>query len=98
MVLDKKANLLLVDQNNEVVNVIPPPYKTIGSQISAFDAFSVTINRKNDQIYVTSEAYGSASGGLFIDAYPSGKNIATLGPSNGISNPGGAVDTLNYVP
>lgn len=99
MVLDKNANLLVVDQGNNVVNVIAPPYSGITSQISALDPFMVTINKKNDQIYVTSLMIGSSStGAVLVDAYPSGSNIATLGASNGISNPGAAVDTLNYVP
>jgi hypothetical protein len=99
MVLDKNQNLVLVDQDDDVVDVLPPPYTTIGSQISAYDAFMVTINRRNDQIYVTGAIDGDeAAGAVYIDAYPSGSNIATLGASSGIDNPGGAVDALNYIP
>ena len=55
--------------------------------------------QKQNSVTVTSAMLGSSStGAVLVDAYPSGANIATLGTSNGISNPGGAVDTLNYVP
>lgn len=51
LVLDKNANLLLADQIDGVVDVIPPPYTAIGSQISVpSNPFSVTINRKNNRV------------------------------------------------
>jgi hypothetical protein len=93
-VLDKNDNLLLVDQLDNVVDVIAPPYNSITSQISANQAFMVTINKRNDQIYV-SDALG---GVVYVDAYPSGSRIATLGASNGITEPYGVSDTENYVP
>jgi len=100
MVLDKKQNLIIADQIDDVVDVIAPPYTTITSQISAIDPGMVSINKKNDRLYVTGYVDGDeANGEVYVDAYPSGANIATLGPSNGINtDTGGAVDTLNYVP
>lgn len=96
MVMDKNQNLILPDQVDDVVDVIPPPYTTIGSQISAPDAFMATINKNNDQIYVTS---WDDPGVVYIDAYPSGSNIATLDTNDGVtSETGGAVDALNYIP
>lgn len=101
LVLDKNANLLLADQTDDVVDVIPPPYNTIGSQISVpSNPFSVTINKKNDRIYIS--AYAGPSSGtdaVYVDAYPSGSNISTIGSANGISSePSGASDSQNYVP
>lgn len=101
LVLDKNANLLLADQIDGVVDVIPPPYTAIGSQISVpSNPFSVTLNRKNNRVYIS--AYSTPSGGtdaVYVDAYPSGSNIATLGAANGISSePSGASDSQNYVP
>ena len=102
LVLDKNANIILVDQVDGVVDILPPPYTAIGSQISvpSGEPFMATINKKNDQIYVTGYATDSGgSGAVYIDAYPSGSNLATLGASDGIPPvPGGVVDTLNYVP
>jgi hypothetical protein len=101
LVLDKNANLLLADQIDGVVDVIPPPYSSIGSQISVpSNPFSVTINKANDRVYIT--AYAGPSSGtdaVYIDAYPSGVNLAALGAANGISSePSGASDNQNYVP
>ena len=101
LVLDKNANLLLADQTDGAVDVIPPPYNAIGSKISVpSNPFSVTINKKNDRVYIS--AYAGPSSGVdavYVDAYPSGTNIATLGSANGItSEPSGASDSQNYVP
>lgn len=101
LVLDKNANLLLADQIDGVVDVLPPPYTAIGSQISVpSNPFSVTVNRKNNRVYIT--GYSTPSGGtdaVYVDAYPSGSNIATLTASNGISSePSGASDSQNYIP
>ncbi|MBV9334082.1 MAG: hypothetical protein JO146_08745 [Candidatus Eremiobacteraeota bacterium] len=101
MALDKRQNLLLVDQTDNAVDVIPPPYTAIASQISAYQAFTVTINKQNSQIYIAAYpfvGYLTGAGAVYIDSYPSGSNIATLVPSDGVINPSGAVDTLNYVP
>jgi hypothetical protein len=101
LVLDKNANLLLADQIDGVVDILPPPYTAIGSQISVpSNPFSVTINKKNDRVYIS--AYAGPSSGIdavYVDAYPGGSNIATLGVDNGISSePSGASDSQNYVP
>ena len=100
MVLDKNQNLIIADQVDDVVDVIAPPYSTIASQISAVDPGMVSINKKNDRLYVGGYVDGDeANGEVYVDAYPSGANIATLGASNGItSDVGGAVDTQNYIP
>lgn len=98
MILDKKGNLLVASQIDNVINVVPPPYTAVGSQIGAVNPFMITLDRCNDRLYVTSWDYDGAPGSILIDAYPSGTNVVTLGASNGVANPSGAVDTLNYVP
>ena len=100
MILDKNQNLIIADQVDDVVDVVAPPYSTITSQISEVDPFMVSLNKKNDRLFVSGYVDGDeANGEVYVDAYPSGANIATLGASNGItSDVGGAVDTQNYIP
>jgi DNA-binding beta-propeller fold protein YncE len=96
MVLDKKANLVVCDQDAEAVDIIAPPYssvtKTLGSGYD--DPFHVTINKKNKQAYVAN----NAGENVFVLSYPSGSLKATLNSSNGLSDPAAAVDSANYNP
>ena len=96
MVMDKKGNLVVCDQDAEAVDVIAPPYSsvtgTLGSGYS--DPFHVTVNKKNNQAYVAN--YGGSD--VFVLKYPSGSSIATLNSANGLSSPAAAVNSSNYVP
>jgi hypothetical protein len=96
MVLDKKGNLVVCDQDAEAVDIIAPPYNsvtgTLGSGYS--DPFHVTINKKNKQAYVAN--YGDED--VYVLSYPAGSTQATLNGSNGLSLPAAAVDSQNYNP
>ncbi|MBV9720187.1 MAG: hypothetical protein JOZ77_12780 [Candidatus Eremiobacteraeota bacterium] len=94
MVLDRKSDLVLCDQDNNVVDIIAPPYSSVTGTISAADPRAVTVNKKNNQAYIAS--YGDDA--VYVDSYPAGTNEATLGSANGIDSPESAVDGLNYVP
>jgi hypothetical protein len=95
MVLDKKGNLVVCDQGNSVVDVIPPPYtsvsRTIGSGLS--DPFHVTLNKSNKLAFVTDLSNDDVE---VID-YRTGSVVRTLGTSQGLTNPAGAVDGPNAV-
>jgi DNA-binding beta-propeller fold protein YncE len=88
--------LIVCDQNAPAVDVIAPPYtsitRTLGSGFS--DPFHVTINKKNSRAYVADYVTGQ----VYVLKYPSGKTVATLGTSNGISAAWSAVDSDNFVP
>jgi len=96
MVLDKKSNLVLCDQDADAVDIIAPPYSsvtgTLGSGYS--DPFHVTVNKKNNQAYVAN--FGDFE--IDVLSYPAGASKATLGSANGLSEPASAVDSQNYNP
>jgi hypothetical protein len=75
-------------------DIIAPPYTSVTSTIPATFPFHVTLNQKNDRVYIAS--YDEDE--VYVDSYPSGTNEATLTSSNGIDTPGGAVDGMNFVP
>jgi DNA-binding beta-propeller fold protein YncE len=94
---DSKDNLIVCDQNGSVVDILEPPYYssiagTLGSGFK--NPFHVTINRANTQVYVTDPGNDNVQ----VLSYPDGTNIATLGKSNGVTFPLGAVDSQNFVP
>jgi DNA-binding beta-propeller fold protein YncE len=95
MALDKKGNLVVCDQGNSVVDVIPPPYtsvsRTIGSELA--DPFHVTLSKNNKLAFVTDLSNDDVE---VID-YRTGSVVKTLGASQGLTNPAGAVDGPNAV-
>ena len=96
MVLDKKGNLVVCDQDAEAVDIIASPYSSVTSTLGSgySDPFHVTINTKNKQAYVAN--YGGFD--VFVLSYPAGSVKATLNSSNGLSSPAAAVDSQNYNP
>jgi hypothetical protein len=96
MAFDKKSNLLVCDELAGKVDVIAPPYTSITGTIgSGFQTpFEVTINKSNKQAYVADWAQDQVQ----VLHYPSGTNITTLGVSDGLIEPTGAVDGKNFVP
>lgn len=97
MALDKKGDIVICDEGNNSVDVIPPPYKsvsgTLGSGYST--PSSVRIDRKNDRAYVVNE---NPPSDVFVLRYPSGSLIKKLRLKNGISGSLGAVDSDNFNP
>jgi hypothetical protein len=96
MVLDKKGNLVLCDQDLGTVDIIAPPYSSITSTLGSgySDPFRVTINKKNKVAYVVN-FHGND---VFVLSYPAGSVLATLDSSHGLSEPASAVDSQNYNP
>ena len=97
MVLDKNDDLVICDQTGDAVDIVKAPYSSISGTLGSgySEPFHVSINKKNNQAYITDT--GSA---LTIDVvtYPGGSRQATLGSSDGVTAPYGAVDGSNYVP
>jgi hypothetical protein len=96
MVLDKKGNLVICDQDAEAVDIIAPPYSSVTSTLGSgySDPFHVTINKRNKQAYVAN--FGDED--VLVLSYPAGSVKATLNGSNGLSEPAAAVDSKNYNP
>jgi len=84
--IDNKNNLVVCDQGKGTVDIIAPPYTSITSSIGPFtDPLSLALNSKNTMIYIADVGNGD----VVVASYPSGTTIATLGPSNGLSDPAG---------
>jgi len=94
IVIDAYGDIVICDQTGGAVDIIAPPYTSISKSISVVYPSHVHINKKNDQMYVTS--YPESE--VYIDSYPSGKNIKTLNSLQGVAYPAAAVDTQNFVP
>lgn len=97
MALDKNGDIVICDQNDNSVDIVPPPYNSISARLGPVYnvPFSVRINRRNDEAYVADEGPPSD---VFILRYPSGKLIKKLSSKNGISGTLGAVDSDNFNP
>jgi hypothetical protein len=97
MVFDKQGRLIVCDIEGSVVDIIPHPYTAITGTLGGtqfFKPFSVTINRAGTQAYVSDIGLSR----IFVLAYPSGTNIATLGGAQNLVEPTAAVSSRNYVP
>ena len=84
--LDAKQNLVVCDQTIGV-DIVPPPYKSVGSTIKGGqDSFHVALDAANTTIFI---ADPSSDADVLVDKYPSGGRIATLGSKNGLTDPSG---------
>ena len=99
MVLDKKGDLVVVDELADSVDIIAPPYDSITTTLGSGYSipFHVTVNKKNDQAYVDN-LFFYGGGDVLVLSYPGGSTEATLGSSNGLETPFAAVDGHNYNP
>jgi len=83
--LDRKSDLVADDQY-AAVDIIPPPYTTIGSQITTAPSnFHVALNQKNNLLFI--DDVNDAE--VFVDKYPSGTEVTVLNSANGLSDPAG---------
>jgi DNA-binding beta-propeller fold protein YncE len=98
MAIDAKGNLVVCDQDNNTVDIIDPPYSSISSYLGSgySDPLHVRIGKKDKLAYVDNYNFGDAT--VWVEDYPSGSVVATLGTSNGLSAPLSAVDGENEVP
>jgi hypothetical protein len=97
MALDENGDIVVCDEGNNSVDIIPPPYNKISGTLgSGYNwPLTVRINAKNDRAYVVDEGPPSD---VFILNYPSGSLIKTLTSKNGVSGATGAVDSDNFNP
>lgn len=94
MRIDNKGDLVVCDQNSTpaAVDIIPPPYKSIKATIPVqypYFPYHVAFTKSYRLIFIV-EAYVTLGGGfsnVLVDEYPSGKNLTTLGSSNGLTEP-----------
>jgi hypothetical protein len=88
VVIDKHDNLVVCDV--EAVDIIAPPYTKISSEITAGfnDPHDVALNKRQTLLYVVN-LDPSAPDVVAVDTYPGGKNVTTLGPSDGIPSANG---------
>jgi hypothetical protein len=93
--LDAQRNLIVCDQRAAKIDVLKPPYQhvtsTLGSNFTG--PFHITLS-KNNKLAFVADPYLP---GVFVLAYPSGRQIALLGTANGLTQPAGAVDWPNAV-
>jgi hypothetical protein len=84
LLFDKHDNLIVSDTTNSDIHIVPPPYKKIRTTLTGFDnPRAVALNEAQNLIYVVNDAYNDPA--VIVDEYPSGKNVTTLGESNGIT-------------
>jgi hypothetical protein len=86
LILDKKNDLVACDQSPEAVDIIKPPYSSVSSTITGFvDPFHVALTAKDALLFVADPAAAD----VVVVKYPTGSSYATLGSSNGLSDPYG---------
>lgn len=86
MQLDNNNNLVVCDQFVGVDIIKKPSYNSVSSTITGFsDPFHVALNRYNTHVLVADP--GSAL--VYVDTYPGGSPITTLGSGNGLVDPAG---------
>lgn len=97
MILDNKGDLVICDQTGDAVDIIDPPYSSVSGTLGSgySEPFHVSLNKTNTKAYITDT--GSAHT-IDVVSYPGGSRIATLGASDGVNAPFGAVDGSNFIP
>lgn len=85
MRLDKSDDLVVADQQC-CVEIIPPPYDSIGSIITGPSLPTELALTKSDGLIYIVDAGG---GDIWVKTYPKGRPVAILGSSNGLSGPQG---------
>jgi hypothetical protein len=83
LAMDAHLNLLACDQDSGI-NIIPPPYKAIASTISSL-CFHESLNKGQNLIFIAQPNTNT----VVVDTYPAGTTIATLGSTNGLTEPAG---------
>jgi DNA-binding beta-propeller fold protein YncE len=94
MVLDNRENIYICDQLAPNVYLVKYPYNGVTKQLGSGwqEPFHVTFSHALNRIYVAD--FGAAV--VKVIAVPSDKHVATLGASEGLSLPSGAVDGENF--
>lgn len=97
MALDNSGNIVICDEGNNSVDIVPPPYEKVSGTLGSgyIWPLSVRINAKNDRAYVADEGPPSD---VFVLNYPSGSLIKTLTSKNGVSGAMSVVASDNFNP
>jgi hypothetical protein len=97
MILDKSDNLIICDQIGDAVDIVKPPYSSISGTLGSgySEPFHVSLDKKNDQAYITDTGKAWT---IDVVTYPGGSRTATLGTTDDVGFPYGAVDGSNFVP
>ena len=93
MQIDNHKNLVACDQTAGAIDIIAPPYSSVTSSITGYtDPFHVALNKGNSLMFVAD--VGAAV--VYVQNYPSGSLVTTLGSSNGLVDPAG-IATFPYL-
>ena len=93
LVLDKRSNLIAVDQDGSIV-VIAPPYDRARLLVGGLSQpFHDALNERENRLFATDFASSTVS----VFEYPSGRLITTLGSGNGIYGAAGVAESPNAV-
>lgn len=96
MVMDKKDDLVVVDDGNQSIDIIAPPYTAVTGSFGSsvlHNPVSVTLSRDNKLAFVADAQLGE----IFVFNYQTQSVVTTLGGGNGIAFPYEAVDGPNAV-
>lgn len=94
LILDKKSDLIAVDQSGGDVDVIAPPYSSATPLVGGLsNPHDCSLNKKENLLFV-SEVYPFS---VTVYKYPSGTLVTTLGSSNGLDGAEGVGDSPNAV-
>lgn len=95
LAVDAKNNLIVCDQDAPAVYVIDPPYTKVKKKIGSgyTDPFHVAINKANTDVFIVDP--GNVA--VYVYTYPLGHIVTTLGSTDGLVDPFGAVDSPNAV-
>jgi hypothetical protein len=92
MQIANNKSLVVCDQFAGI-DIIPPPYTSVGSTIGGYsDPFHVALNKGNTLMFVAD--VGNAL--VYVQNYPSGSAVTTLGAANGLVDPAG-IATFPYL-
>jgi hypothetical protein len=84
LLVDKHNNLIVVDNANATVDIVPPPYTTISKYITGFKyPFRIALNAKQNLLYVTDRDLVE----VVVVSYPQG--VVKGAVAKGVMSPGG---------
>jgi hypothetical protein len=84
LLVDKNGNLVVADNANATVDIVPPPYTTISKYITGFKhPFRIALNAKQSLLYVTDRYLVE----VVVVSYPQG--VIKGAVAKGVMSPGG---------
>jgi hypothetical protein len=84
LLVDKNNNLIVVDNANATVDIVPPPYTMISEYITGFEKpFRIALNAKQSLLFVTDRGLVE----VVVVSYPQG--VVKGAVAKGVMSPGG---------